>query len=261
MQLLRLAADGIPPADGEVLNAIIQAQFNLQKKLQAKTQERLLARTQRNEVLLGRPDDKRLLSIVSDVATPLKKRLAACDVIAGRKLRRAVPALLRVFEDGPDLMTWAVAHALVTMRARTAVDSLIEIARSATRREAKRAAVYTLWFLGDPRAKEVLREILRNEAVRDDHLRALAVEALAAVDSSPEGLALIIAASADRSVEVRYAAVCALSLQESKAAVSAVKARVNDRGVLPERGTVGAFARSILATYRQKTGRRQRTER
>lgn len=151
-----------------------------------------------------------LLAVVQDEAVALDIRIAGCWLIGQLRQKRAVYALLRVFERGPDGLRQQAAHTLGALGSKAAVKPLLSTLQQGRTPEHRSDAAYALGHIGDARAARPLLDRL-NDPAEDPRVRSQAAESLAYLAGPAADVrAALIAALADASAEVRFWAAFAL---------------------------------------------------
>ncbi|HEY2352928.1 MAG TPA: HEAT repeat domain-containing protein [Candidatus Acidoferrum sp.] len=211
---------------------------------------------------LSRPGQLSQLAV--DVRSPIKRRSDAIYLLGllsgldklGDQERVVVILLLKVMQEDIPLMAWSAAVALAQIGDRSAVHALTQIATSDNAEETKRAAIYALGSLSDPRAAPTLVRILGNKR-KSTKLRAEAAEALANCGyKSKRAITALTNALQDRSVRVKFFSAFALGQCArsggvlSQHAVSLLQRLAKDRGVLPRFGSVAKEASRAIRSAR-----------
>lgn len=203
---------------------------------------------------LSSPSLPELLDLVGNNSAPIEIRQKAMALLGLTREKVAIPLLVQVIHD--EELAWSAAHALIYLNSRSATRTLIKLLRSVTGIEQRTACVYVLWHLCDRRAVSTLLAIAANsvEAIKT---RAMAIEALGPMLKRNSVRQSIAALQQDQFVELRYAAVCALSGDMPRSR-SLLQASVTDTGVLQRVGSVGELAQNILSAWSYMNGGRTR---
>jgi HEAT repeat protein len=199
---------------------------------------------------------EQLIQLALDARSPIKRRseaiyllglLSDLDKLGGQE-RAFVPLLIKVMKEDIPLIAWSAAVALAQIGDWSAVDKLRRIAKNNNAEETRRAAIYALGRLGDPRATPVLVRVLENPR-EPTRLRAEAAEALATCGySSKRAIAALTRALRVRSVQIRFFSAYALGIcarmggPVGEQAVNGLQRLLKDASVLPQFGSVAKEA-------------------
>ena len=179
----------------------------------------LCAQIRRRKASLGVRGVRQLVSASNDTELSKSMRSEAVDLIGllalvGRlrkkQITEVVPTLTRIVAKEHRVLAWSAAVSLGYMDEPYSVSKLIRAARKGIQRENRRAAIYALGALGDPRPVDLLVLVLRNRHEHPD-LRAEAAQALASCGrGSPDAIEALSTALHDPSAEVRFSSATAL---------------------------------------------------
>lgn len=217
---------------------------------------------------LGAQGADELIDIVVDQTRPERLRDMAINVLgflaiqkrlAGVQKTRATDALLRLlFEDRPRL-AWGSATVLPWLDPpHRASSRLVEVVKSSMRTETRRAAVYSLSFIGDGRAAGQLVRILMNSKEKPT-IRAEAAEALITCGPSSNAvISALVRGLSEKSPKIRFFSAYALgqydisTVRVASQVIQALERLARDKADVRGYGSVGAEAATALRHVRSK---------
>jgi len=199
---------------------------------------------------LGLDSDEQLIDLCCNPAIGSKGRVEACFLVGQLRHPDDVRPLIAVATDAaePELI-WEALSAVGAIGSRRATRSLLMLLRSTKSVVRRRGAVFALMQLADERARGVLAGIAGDPS-EDEQARGLAIEALGLLAEDKRSLAVIISALSDRSVGVRYSALCAAGALRAKSALPAVERLLGDNSVGDGDRTVGDRAAEVIEEIR-----------
>ncbi len=178
------------------------------------------------------------------------RRAAAAHILAVNWPDRGLPALLGAIRENDELLAWGVAHALAALRSAKATRELLSVVRGPAAQASRKAAIYTLGFLGDRRAVSALARILSGVGREDDELRDLAADALASLIRDRRAFRALMAAHEDASDGVRFAVINALTLRAEEPRVRGVlQQHAGDAGRPFGRPSIAELVRAALGGF------------
>lgn len=189
------------------------------------------------------------LAILQDQSASVESRSAAAEILGQVRSWESISALLDVLEQGEELLPWACSHALIAIRSKRHMRRLLAILRRSTSLNVKKAAIYTIWCVGEQRAAETLIFVGANLKGEQEGTRSMAVEALGNTVKQHRSQKALAKHLFDPSVDVRYSALCALSRLQPplpEFLQAALRAKLDDPAKLDEERVVATLARQIL---------------
>lgn len=151
-----------------------------------------------------------MLTVVQDETIDPEIRVAVCWLIGQFRNKRAVHALLRAFGSEHDQLRGQAAHVLGQIGSKAAVKPLLIALQTGSSAEHRADAAHALGHIGDERAVAPLLRALTDHK-ESARVRSQAAESLAYLPGLTDAVRpALIAALADRSVEVRFWAAFAL---------------------------------------------------
>ena len=198
----------------------------------------------------SRPNDfSRALEICESANQPLANRFEQILLLGEYRSREAVPALVRLLDEGPDEIRLASTDALKDIGSRVATKPLCRILKRHPSLLARELASIILFTLADRRAEKVLGQVLKNKG-ETEYLRGRAAQALGMLHPQNKSVPMLIGGLSDPSTEVRFSSICALSFTHgrrvSTSVITALERLTKDSAVLPNEGSVGEKATVVL---------------
>ena len=193
-----------------------------------------------------------LLIILQEESNSIELRTLACWLLGRLNNHKAIPILLSILTHNKSELRQAAARALGDLKAQEATEQLIVTLMSEEDTEVAIAIVYSLGWLGDFKAFDILVSILEDQT-KNTKIRGFAAEALGNLGEIKAVIRLIMAL-ADSSVEVRFWAAFSLgALKDLQALPALQRLAEQDEGILPNWGSVRDEAveaiRSIQESY------------
>lgn len=184
--------------------------------------------------------------VLQDSTEPSERRIAAAHVLGGFRCWNAVHTLIDALAEGELYLSNACTHALLAIRSRRGTRRLIEIARGKYPVRARQEAIYTLWWLQDPRAEPLFLQLCAAVEKEEEYTRQMATEALGNTSTRPRTQRALAERLFDPSPSVRYSALCACPYVLPGFLREALAAKINDPDKVDDNRVIAKLATEIL---------------
>jgi len=205
------------------------------------------------------------IRIIMNPGQAISSRSDSIHRLGEWRAREAVSALLVLLEDGPNELRFSATSALEKIKSRTATRPLLRMLRQSEDPLVRECACEILFFLGDRRSENQLRNILFDQS-ETSYLRGRAAQALGMIHPTRvRTVRSLVCALQDSDPEVRYSAVCGLSpitgTYNMALAIVALKALASDHTKIPGEMRISELAAHVISTLYSRPGQTGRSGR